>query len=156
MKSKLESVFKSKWKFRYFQLMKLPSLFFWGIKVHHIDIDRAEVTIPYRWTTQNPFGSIYFSAIAGAAELSTGLLAFLAIEGNDVSFLVVGVNGKFYKKASTKTVFICDQGQVIRDSISKAISSGQGEILTVKSAGYNEQKELVAEFEFTWSFKKRD
>ena len=47
MKSKLESVFKSKWKFRYFQLVKLPSLFFWGIKVQHIDSDRAEVTIPY-------------------------------------------------------------------------------------------------------------
>lgn len=156
MKSKLESVFKSKWKFRYFQLVKLPSLFFWGIKVQHIDSDRAEVTIPYRWTTQNPFGSIYFSAIAGAAELATGLLAFLAIEGNNVSFLVVGVNGKFYKKATTKIVFICDQGQIIRDSISKAISSGQGEILTVKSMGYNEQNELVAEFEFTWSFKKRD
>jgi acyl-coenzyme A thioesterase PaaI-like protein len=155
MKSKLESVFNSGWQFRYFQLMKLPSLFFWGIKVHHIDSDRAEVTIPYRWTTQNPFGSIYFSAIAGAAELSTGLLAFLAIEGNNISFLVVGVNGKFYKKATTKTLFICDQGQLIRDAVNRAISTGQGEILTVKSLGYNEQREVVAEFDFTWSFKKR-
>jgi hypothetical protein len=53
-------------------------------------------------------------------------------------------------------LFVCDQGQLIRDTIGRAISTGQGEVLTVKSLGYNDQKELVAEFEFTWSFKKRD
>lgn len=155
MKSKLLQVFRSRWKFQYFGLIKLPSLIFWGIRIKYIDSDRAEVMIPYRWTTQNPFKSIYFSAIAGAAELATGLLAFLAIESNDVSFLVVGVNGKFYKKATNKTVFICDQGEMIRESISKAVSSGQGETLTVRSLGYNEENELVAEFEFMWSFKRR-
>ena len=156
MKTKLIGIFRSYWKFRFFLLRDLPSLLFWGIKVHKIDYDKAEILIPYSWRTKNPFGSIYFAAISGAAELATGLLAFLAIEGHNVSFLVVGVNGKFYKKAKGKIVFICNQGHLIRDSIYKAINSGQGETLTVKSIGYNEQNEIVAEFEFTWSFKKRD
>ena len=136
-------------------LKKLPSLFFWNIKVEEIHPGKAKISIPYGWRTQNPFRSIYFSALAGAAELSTGLLAFLAIENKDISMLVVGIKGRFIKKANTKSYFICEQGQELIDTVNKSIETGEGQTVEVISRGYNENNELIAEFEFTWSFKKR-
>ncbi|HHB51858.1 MAG TPA: DUF4442 domain-containing protein [Saprospiraceae bacterium] len=153
--SKLLSVFKSPFKMRLYFLKKLPSLFFWKIKVEDIQPTKSKISIPFCWRTQNPFRSIYFSALAGTAELSTGLLAFLAIENNNMSMLVVGVKGEFIKKANTKTYFICDQGQDIISAVHKAIETGEGQMVTVVSKGYNDQDELIAKFEFTWSFKQR-
>ena len=153
--NKLLSTFRSPFKLRLYFLKKLPSLFFWKIKVEEIDNNKAKISIPYCWRTQNPFKSIYFSALAGAAELSTGLLALLAVEKANVSMLVVGVKGKFTKKANTKTYFICEQGQDIQDTVKRAIETGEGQTVNILSKGFNENDELVAEFEFTWSFKKR-
>jgi len=153
--NKLLSTFRSPVKFRLYLLKKLPSLFFWKIKVEEINKYRSKVSIPYCWRTQNPFRSIYFSALAGTAELSTGLLAFLAVEEQNVSMLVVGVNGRFTKKADSRTYFICKQGQKLIDTVDKAIKTGEGQTVKIISEGFNDNNELVAEFEFTWSFKKR-
>jgi acyl-coenzyme A thioesterase PaaI-like protein len=148
-------VLRSNWKFRLFLLKDLPSLFFWGIKVREIDADRAEIVLPFSWRTKNPFRSIYFSALAGAAELATGLLVLQAVEGKNMSFLVVGTKGNFIKKATTKTVFVCDEGKSIKAAVESAISTGEGAIFAVRSTGYNADNEAVAEFEFTWSVKTR-
>ncbi len=154
--SKLISIFRSPFKMKLYFLKKLPSLFFWNIRVEEIQPTRAKISIPYGWRTQNPFKSIYFSALAGAAELSTGLLAFLAAENQDISMLVVGVKGRFTKKANIRSFFICEQGQELIDTVNKAIETGEGQTVEVISRGFNENNELIAEFEFTWSFKKRN
>ena len=153
--SKLTTVFKSPWKIKLYFLKKLPSLFFWGIKIKEINQNRSEILIKYNWRTQNPFNSIYFSALAGAAELSTGLLALSAIENHNVSMLVVGMNASFFKKAKGKVVFVCEDGDKIKKTVKKAIETKEGQILSVSSRGFNKKKEIIAEFEFTWSFKKR-
>ena len=76
--------------FWFAMLVKLPSAVFWRLKVKKLDPSSCEVTIPYFWRTQNPFKSIYFAALAGAAELSTGALCQLAIAGKgSFSMLVV-------------------------------------------------------------------
>ena len=153
--SKLLLIFRSSLKLKIYFLKKLPSVFFWKIKVDEINENKSKISIPYCWRTQNPFRSIYFAALAGSAELSTGLLAFLAIEDKDVSMLVVGMKAQFSKKANTKTYFICEQGEEIQTAVNKAIKNGEGQTVTVISKGYNSDNELVAEFEFTWSFKLR-
>ncbi len=61
-------------KYRFYMLWRLPSLIFWGVKVARIDETASTVTLKHKWTNQNPFGSVYFSALNGAAELSTGIL----------------------------------------------------------------------------------
>ena len=153
--SKLLSVFSSTLKMKFFFLKKLPSLFFWKIEVEEIDSQKAVISIPYSWKTQNPFKSIYFSALAGAAELSTGLLAFVSVENKNMSMLVVGMKAEFVKKANTKCYFICDQGKDIQEIVDKAIETQEGQSVTVVSKGFNENDELIANFEFTWSFKQR-
>ena len=116
----------------------------------------AKISIKYGWKTQNPFGSIYFSALAGTAELSTGLLAMLAIEKEDVSMLVVGMQARFMKKAKGKIVFTCEDGIKISKAVQNAILTGEGQEVLAISKGYNEEGDIVAEFDILWSFKKRN
>lgn len=130
-------------------------MFFWKIKVEDISSKKAVISIPYCWRTQNPFKSIYFSALAGAAELSTGLLAYISVENKNMSMLVVGMEAEFVKKANTKCYFICDQGKDIQKIVDKAIETQEGQSIKVVSKGYNESDEVIAKFEFIWSFKQR-
>ena len=67
--------------------------------------------------------------------------------------LVSNVEGSFLKKATGITVFTCEDGLIIKQTIEDAIMSGEGRIITAKSYGRNEANEIVAEFAVTWSFK---
>lgn len=73
-----------------------------------------------------------------------------------MSILVVGVNGKFHKKATGTIRFVCNDGELIKNAILNSEATRNGEIFTVKSVGYNENKDIIAEFELTWSVKPRN
>lgn len=135
---------------------KLPSVFFWGIRLEKLDSKRCEVTIPYSWRTQNPFSSIYFAALAGAAELSTGALCQQHLSGRDPhSMLVVNFQMNYLKKANTKVTFICDQGHDLEGLLDTLKSKGDGAMLTMNTVGHNIQGDIVCNAEITWSFKKK-
>ncbi len=142
------------WKMKLFFLTKLPSLLFWGVRIKNIDPYRAQVTIPFSWWSQNPFKSTYFAALAGAAELSTGMLASIALKGRGrISMLITNLEGQYTKKATSVVTFTCAEGQQIIDTIQSAIDSGEGREVTVTSIGHNAEGMEVAQFKFTWSFK---
>jgi hypothetical protein len=67
--------------------------------------------------------------------------------------LVVKIEGTFMKKAIGITVFTCEDGAAIKQTIEDAISSKEGKAITSRSVGRNEAGEIVAEFAVTWSFK---
>lgn len=146
----------SSWKFRLFLLWKLPSLFFWRIKVVAFDENHAAIRIPFTWATQNPFRSIYFSALLGAGELSSGLLALSAIgDTSTVSMLVTEMRASFIKKAKGAVTFTCNDGKVIRSTILDAIETGQGQEVTVFVEGKLPDGEIACTMEVTWSFKAK-
>jgi len=144
-------------KFRLFLLMKLPSAFFCGVRVQQISNEKAAVTVPYKWLSQNPFRSTYFACLAMAAEMSTGLLAMMNTYQSDpaVSMLVVALEATYYKKATGITTFICEDGTAIASTVAEAVSCGEGRSIKARSVGYNDKKEIVAEFFITWSFKAK-
>jgi len=144
-------------KFRLFLMKNLPAALFSGVKLRSADPGRTEITIPYKWFTRNPFRSTYFACLSMAAEMSTGILAMSCVYKRrpSISPLVVAVEGKFIKKATGITTFVCEQGNEIRSVVEEA-ASGTPQSIRVLSSGYNEQKELVAEFYITWSFKRRE
>lgn len=137
-------------------LLKLPTAVFWRLKIAHLDGERCEVTIPYFWRSKNPFQSIYFAALAGAAELSTGALCQLALAGRgSFSMLVVDFRAEYSKKATTKTYFSCDQGAELFALIG-GMNAGDKAQLTLVSTGKNTAGEEVAKFYITWSFKRKN
>ena len=72
-----------------------------------------------------------------------------------ISMLVTGIEGKFLKKATGTTRFICEEGASIKQAIEMAIQTSVPQSVKVLSSGFNNQNELVAEFWLTWSFKAK-
>ena len=143
--------------FRFFLFTKLPAAFFAGLRIHYFDDLKCVVRIRYSWFSQNPFQSIYFAVEAMAAEMCSGMLAFGQVHQRipKVSMLVVKMEVSFVKKATGTILFTCEDGKAIQNTINEAISTKEGKILVSKSIGRNQQNEVVAEFNITWSFKAK-
>lgn len=144
-------------KFRWFLLWNLPSVLFWGIRITKLDEKQCEVTLPFSYRTKNPFKSIYFAALTGAAELASGALCLLHLQGNQrFSSLVTGVEGEFLKKANQPIVFTCLKGETIKEATASLISPGQATSISLPVEGKNLSGEVVARFSIYWSFKVKE
>jgi len=101
---------------------------------------------------------MYFAVQAMAAELSTGALVIAAIResGANISMLVAQNRSVFTKKATGRIEFRCNDGQAITDTIARAIETGEGQTLWMRSEGTNEAGETVSRFEFEWTVRVKD
>jgi hypothetical protein len=144
-------------KSRWFLLSKLPAAFFAGVRLRAIDRQSCNVTVPYKWLSQNPFRSTYFACLSMAAEMSTGALAMSCVYKSKpaVSMLVVKVESAYFKKANKRTQFICEDGEVFDHAVRTAIDTGLPQIVKAKSVGKDPHGEVIAEFFITWSFKSK-
>ena len=153
--SDFQQIATSSIKFRLYLLSRLPSAFFAGLKITHLDGGVCAVTVPYKWFSRNPFRSTYFACLAMAAEMSTGALVMAELYDRRpaVSMLVVHLEASFSKKATGRTSFQCTDGPAIKKAIEAAITTGEAQTIRARSAGTNANGDLVAEFYITWSFK---
>lgn len=144
-------------KYKLFMLAKLPMGFLSGLKIVELNEQKASVSVRFKWLNQNPFRSIYFAVLSMAAELSTGVLAFGNIYNRKpaISMLVSKVEGEFFKKATGKIIFTCNDGTIIANAIEQSIQTGEGVVVVCTTTGVNEHGEVVASFKFTWSFKSK-
>lgn len=142
-------------KFRMFLFTKLPAAYFAGVRVRELDEKRCAATVPYKWLSQNPFRSTYFACLSMAAEMSTGALAMAHLYkiNPPVSMLVVKVESEYFKKATGRTSFVCEDGELFQKAIEETIVTGEARIVKARSIGKNKDGEIVAEFYITWSFK---
>ena len=146
---------KNPLKFRLFLFSKLPAAYFAGLRLVEVTTERCVIAIPFKWFTQNPFGSIYFACLSMAAEMSTGALAMATIykRPKKVSMLVVKTEAQFYKKAKGVIHFTCNDGTGIAAAIEEATATGEGTTYVANTKGINSDGQVVASFAFTWSFK---
>jgi hypothetical protein len=144
-------------KSRMFLLLKLPSAFFSGVRIKSLAAENCEVTVPYKWFSQNPFRSTYFACLAMAAEMSTGVLGLMQVieRKPSVSMLVVNLEANYFKKAVDVTTFTCEDGKALEHLVDDAIATGEAKSFKAKSVGKNKAGEIVAEFYITWSFKAK-
>ncbi|MFM2268062.1 MAG: hypothetical protein RL757_1503 [Bacteroidota bacterium] len=152
------STYNTGWKMTYWLFTKLPAAWFMGVRVGEVDTQAAwaTATIPMGWRSQNPFRSIYFAAQAAAAELSTGLLATLALAqypNRKNSMLVTEFNAQYLKKANTKCTFRCDDGAAVMEAVRTAVETNTPQVLTMTSTGRNQAGDIVSIVRVTWSFK---
>ncbi|HET9824780.1 MAG TPA: DUF4442 domain-containing protein, partial [Chitinophagaceae bacterium] len=131
--------------------------FFSGVRIRDLSENSCEVTVPYKWLTKNPFHSTYFACLSMAAEMSTGALCLshLYKRKPPVSMLVLKVESEYFKKATDRTTFVCEDGVQIKQSIDRAVQTGEPITVRVKSIGKNKEGAVVAEFFVTWSFKAK-
>lgn len=143
--------------FKLFSITKLPLAFITGLKILDFNKDECITSVRFKYLNKNPFFSTHFAVLSMAAELSTGAFALLAVEGRhpSVATILTGLNAKFVKKATGRTTFKCTEGAKLISAVEKAIEAQEPQVQTVSTTGRNRDGEIVAIFEFTWSFKQR-
>ncbi|MDX1462032.1 MAG: DUF4442 domain-containing protein [Marinirhabdus sp.] len=144
-------------KINMFTMLKLPSAYFTGVRVREISDNSCTTTVKHRWINQNPFNSMFWAVQGMAAELSTGALVMSYIRESDarVSMLVANNKATFSKKAKGRITFICNDGASIRKAIQKTIETGEGQTCWMKAVGTDKDGDVVSEFDFEWTVKRR-
>ncbi|WP_452228772.1 DUF4442 domain-containing protein [Lacinutrix sp. MEBiC02404] len=142
-------------KINTFNLLKLPSVFFTGVRVKSIDATSCTVSVKHRWINQNPFKSMFWAVQGMAAELTTGALMLMKIKesGKNISMLVANNNATFTKKATGRITFSCTDGNKIDAAMVKAVETGEGQTIWMQSIGINADGVEVSVFNFEWSIK---
>ncbi len=134
---------------------KLPLGWLSGLRVKSITESNSIVIIRHRWINQNPFKSMFWAAQGMAAEMTTGVLVMNAVEASNKKFsmLVTKQEGGFFKKATGKITFTCNDGYLISSTLKKSIATKEGQLITLSSEGKNEDGVVVSNFKFEWSIK---
>lgn len=136
-----------------YTFFKLPSVWWTGIRVIHIDTTSCIAKVKHRWVNQNPFDSMFWAVQGMAAELTTGVLVMKAIakRGRKISMLVLHNRASFTKKARGMLTFECDQGELVDRTVSQLLDSGKPQTVWLKSSGIDAQGDIVSTFEFEWT-----
>ncbi len=142
-------------KINLFMLFKLPSAFFCGVRVVSISDSEAVVKVKHRWINQNPFKSLYWAVQGMASEFANGILVMQEIKKSNrkISMLVTHQEGRFTKKATGKILFKCSDGNLVKETIQKSIETGEGQIIHLKTDGYDANGDKVSQFIYEWSIK---
>ncbi|TYA84285.1 DUF4442 domain-containing protein [Seonamhaeicola marinus] len=142
-------------KLNTFTMFKLPSAYLCGVRAKELNDEKCVITVKHKWINQNPFKSMFWAVQGMAAELSSGALMIKKIQesGKKVSMLVTNNNANFTKKATGRITFTCNDGGLIDEALNKAIATGEGQTVWVKSVGVNTDGVEVSTFNFEWSVK---
>ncbi|MDP2685978.1 MAG: DUF4442 domain-containing protein [Aequorivita sp.] len=142
-------------KINTFLVFKLPSAYFTGVRVKTISEHSCVTTVKHRWINQNPFNSMFWAVQGMAAELSTGAMVMAKIRDSNrkISMLVANNKATFTKKAKGRILFNCKDGALIDQAIEKAIITGEGQTVWMKSEGRDAVGDIVSIFEFEWTVK---
>ena len=142
-------------KLNSFLILKLPSAYFCGVRTKILDNEKCVVSVKHRWINQNPFNSMFWAVQGMAAELATGALVMSKIKqsGKNISMLVANNNASFMKKATGRISFECVDGYLVDEAVKKAIATGEGQTVWMKSLGKNTDGIEVSCFNFEWTLK---
>jgi hypothetical protein len=142
-------------KINLFMLYKLPSAYFCGVRVQSISDEKAVVRVKHRWINQNPFNSLYWAVQGMASEFASGILVMQEIKkaNRKISMLVTHQEGRFTKKAVGKITFVCNDGKLIEETIQKSIDTREGQVIHLKTEGFDKNGDVVSQFIYEWSIK---
>ena len=137
-------------------LFKLPAAWLTGVRILSISDAKCEVKVRFKWINQNPYRSMFWAVQGMAAELTTGMLLTKSIQesNTNISMLLIGNKSNFYKKAVGRIKFICEQGETAKELINLTKKNITHKAW-LKAKGFDETGDIVSEFDFEWSCKKR-
>ncbi len=143
--------------FPVFLMFKLPLAWMAGLRLDVLEGGRCVVRMRHGFWNRNPFGSMYFAAMAMGAEMSTGLPAYVYLRQNqkNASLLLAGMEAVYHKKAVGRLTFEFEDGGDLIPCLEALVQSGDTCRTVLVSRCYNESKQLMAEFRFTWTFRHR-
>ena len=142
-------------QFNTYMFLKLPSAWWCGVRLESLTETEAQVRVRHRWVNQNPFRSMFWAVQGMAAEFASGALAtdHIRRSGQKVSMLVIGNKAHFSKKATGLIRFRCEDGAALKAALERALQTGEGQTVWMKSVGTDEQGDTVSTFLFEWALK---
>jgi hypothetical protein len=153
----IQENFTNSFKFRLALFNMLPMGFLSGMKVKELTESKCVVSVPYKRLNKNPFKSTFWAVLGMAAEMASGAMLVMYTHQlkPSVAMLVVKCEGQFFKKATGVTYFSCVAGGEIKAAILKTLTSGEAVEINCPTVGKDENGEVIAEFNFVWSVKRR-
>jgi len=147
----------SPWLLRGYLVRRLPLAAFAGLRLRRLDDTGCDVWLPGGWRTRNPFASTYFAAQAMAAEMSTGAPASILVASAPplVAFILRGIRATFTRRIVGGSLFTFDDVAGLRAAVERAAAGPEEQAYTGRSTGRTAEGEVAAEFDLTWSFKRR-
>ncbi len=135
----------------------LPMASIAGLKITELDDRQCKVTVPYKYLNKNPFNTTYWAVLGMAAEMASGALVQMYTHKSNpsISMFVTGCAGKFTKRAIGITTFICNDGQLIADTIQQTIDTNTAQTIQSNVKGYDKENVMLVDFNFEWSIKAR-
>jgi hypothetical protein len=145
------------WLFRAYLIGRIPLAAFAGLRVRRLDDRGCDVWLPGGWRTRNPFASTYFAAQAMAAEMSTGAPASILVSSApaSVAFILRGIRAVFTKRIVGGALFTFEDVAALQAAVDRAAAGAEEQAYTGRSTGRTAEGEPAAEFDVTWSFKRR-
>ena len=146
------------WGFRFYLLGKLPLAAFAGLRLRRLDGQSCTVELPGGWRTRNPFGSTYFAAQAMAAEMTTGAPALMLTRAApaSIALILTGIAGTFTRRVQGTALFTFEDVAGLRAVVERVAAAGGSTTYTGRSTGRTGDGAVAAEFDVTWSFKRRE
>ena len=144
-------------KYNLFLFKDLPSAWLCGIRINELNDKKCLVSVKHNWFNSNPFRSLYWAVQGMASELTTGMLIIKEKDNFDfnISMLVVSNSSKFLKKAKGKIIFECNDVKIIKDSFQNLTINSPTTVIKLSSKGYDSIGDIVSEFNYEWSIKRK-
>lgn len=147
------------WGVRGGALLKLPLLAFVWPEVLEVAETRSQLKIPISYRTKNHLNVVYFGALCMGAEavIALHVLDEIRKEG-PIDFLFKDFKAQFLKRAEADVVFVCEQGEAIREMVRQARLTRERHTMTFQSYALTPSKtgnEKIAEFSLTLSLRQR-
>jgi acyl-coenzyme A thioesterase PaaI-like protein len=133
-------------------LRSLPMAFPLGLVIESIDERHCRVRLPYRPWLRNPFRSLFWAVMGMAAELCSGALVYAYASGTGCKFILAGVSGRFHRKVTGKSFYICEAGDVIRKHL-QDLTPLADTTIDLPVVVHDASGEIVADFVFTWQLR---
>lgn len=144
-----------------YSFLKIPLLAYVRPLVIENSKDKTVIKIQLNRRTKNHLNVMYFGALSIGAELVIALKAVDEIyqSGKKIDFIFKDFKGDFSKRADGDVLFICDEGQAVKDLITQALQTSErleGKFKSYAVVPSKSPDEKVATFELTLSVKNRD
>jgi acyl-coenzyme A thioesterase PaaI-like protein len=145
---------------RWFTSFKIPLIAYLKPRILELNDQRCRLLVPLRRRAQNHHGSMYFGALAIAADAVIGVLAVRWILRSDtpISVIFKEARAQFLRRVVGDAVFTCESGEQIGKLVALAAGSNERVELNVPvvvTVPSRSGAEPVARYELLLSLKRR-
>ena len=146
-------------RIRWWSFWNVPLLYHVKPWVTELNNNKTVLSIKLRRQTRNHFHSLYMGVLVAGADLASGLLAMTLVKqsGHHLSIIFKDMKANFIQRAESRTIFVCEDSELITKMIQKAITThirvNQSVTVTAFCPDISTKK-AVATFSLTLSLKK--